>query len=145
MDTWLRRRALANQLSGASRTYVVTDSDGNVIAYYALAAGAVMAASATGRFRRNMPDPVPVIILARLAVDRAYQGRGYSRALIQDALRRVMAAADIVGIRVVVVHALNDDLRAYYTHLGFTPSPMDDTLFMVTTSDVRAAAGSALT
>jgi len=139
MDIWLRRRAMANQISGASRTYVVADESGAVIAFYTLATGAVTAVAATGRFRRNMPDPIPVVVLARLAVDQAWQGRGVSRALVADALRRVVAAADLVGIRGVVVHALTVDLGAYYMKLGFCPSPLDPTLLMVTLDEVRAA------
>lgn len=137
LDDWLKRRALANQVSGASRTYVVCDEE-RVVAYYSLATGAVTAVSATGRFRRNMPDPIPVIVLARLAVDIAYQGRGLSRALVGDALRRSLEAADIVGIRGVVVHLLRGNLRQFYLHLGFSPSPIDDMLFMVALADVRA-------
>jgi len=138
MDAWLKRRALANQTSGASRTYVVCDEAGRVIAYYSLATGAVAAVEATGRFRRNMPDPIPVIVLARLAVDKAYQGHGLSRALVGDALRRVENAATIVGIRGVVVHLLSKDLQQFYTHLGFSSSPLDEMLLMVTLTDVRA-------
>jgi len=139
MDTWLKRRALANQLSGASRTYVVLDHDNHVAAYDSLATGAVVAASTTGRNRCNMPDPVPVAVLARLAADTRHQGRGLGPSLVGDALRRVLAAAEILGIRGVVVHALSPDLRAFYTGLGFSPSPLDDLLLMVTLPDVRAA------
>jgi predicted N-acetyltransferase YhbS len=106
LDDWLKRRARANQASGASRTYVVCD-EGRVIAYYALASGAIAAAGTPGRFRRNMPDPIPVAILARLAVDRAFQGRGLGRALFRDAARRVTGAADAMGIRGIVVHAIS--------------------------------------
>jgi len=137
LDDWLKRRALANQVSGASRTYVVCD-DERVVAYYSLATGAVAAMSATGRFRRNMPDPVPVVILARLAVDKVYQGHGLSRALVGDALRRVVQASEIVGIRGVVVLLLRPELGGFYLHLGFSPSPIDDMVYMVTLADVQA-------
>lgn len=80
LDDWLRRRAMQNQTSGASRTFVACES-GQVIAYYALAASAVAPSEAPGRFRRNMPDPIPVVVLARLAIDRSHQGHGLGRAL----------------------------------------------------------------
>lgn len=83
LDDWLRRRALANRASGASRTFVV-GSDNAVIGYYALASSAVTTTEATGRFRRNMPDPIPVVVLGRLAVDQAWQGKGIGRALFRD-------------------------------------------------------------
>ena len=89
LNDWLRKHALRNQSSGASRTFVVRDGE-RVIAYYALASSAVALDTATGRLRRNMPDPVPVVVLGRLAVDVAYQGHGLGRALLQDAGRRVL-------------------------------------------------------
>src|SRR5581483_10896545 len=138
LDDWLRRRALANQTTGASRTFVVCD-DGVVVAYYALASAAVSVASATGRFRRNMPDPIPVVVLGRLAVASAHHGRGIGRALFQDAARRVVAAADTIGIRGLLVHALSDDAAAFYRQLGFDPSPLDPITLMVTLADLRAA------
>jgi GNAT superfamily N-acetyltransferase len=98
LDNWLKRRARANQVSGASRTYVVCENN-RVAGYYALASGVVTVDSAPGRFRRNMPDPIPVAILARLAVDHDWQGRGIGRALFRDAARRVSQAADVIGIR----------------------------------------------
>ena len=85
LDDWLKRRARSNQTGGASRTYVVCDAD-RVVAYYALAAGAVEIAAATSRVRRNMPDPVPVVVLGRLAIEQGYQGKGLGRALVKDAL-----------------------------------------------------------
>ncbi len=92
LDDWLRRRAWANQASGASRTYVVCEGD-LAIGYYALASGAITVESAPGRYRRNMPDPIPVAVLARLAVDRNWQGKGMGRALFRDAAHRVAHAA----------------------------------------------------
>lgn len=98
LDEWLKRRALANQTSGASRTFVACDAD-KIAGYYALASGAVGIVAAPGRFRRNMPDPIPVVLLARLAVDVTYRGRGIGRALVRDAASRVIGAADAIGIR----------------------------------------------
>jgi predicted N-acetyltransferase YhbS len=138
LDEWLRRRALANQAGGASRTYVVCEEK-RVVGYYALASGAVMAESATGRFRRNMPNPIPVVVLARLAVDHGWQGRGLGRALFRDAARRVANAADAIGIRGIVVHAISAEAKKFYLTLGFDPSPREPMMLMVTLPDVRAA------
>src|SRR5215831_5344268 len=112
LDDWLRRRARANQASGASRTYVACEGK-VVVGYYALASGAIAQGAAPGRFRRNMPDPIPVVVLARLAVDRRYQGRGLGRALFRDAARRAVNAANTIGIRGVVVHAISEEARKF--------------------------------
>jgi predicted N-acetyltransferase YhbS len=136
LDEWLKRRALANQASGAARTFVVCEAD-KVVGYYALASGAVNVAAAPGRFRRNMPDPIPVVVLARLAVDRSYQGRSLGRALVRDAARRVLNAAEAIGIRGILVHAISDGAKAFYLAVGFEPSPIEPMTFMVTLTDIR--------
>lgn len=138
LDRWLERRAMANQASGASRTYVLCDAD-RVVGYYALAASAVTTAAATGRFRRNMPDPIPVVVLGRLAVAASHHGRGLGRALFQDAARRVIHAADTIGIRGMLVHALSDEARAFYLGLGLDTSPLDPMTLMVTVAELRGA------
>jgi GNAT superfamily N-acetyltransferase len=140
LDDWLRRRALQNQVSGASRTFVVTE-DTLVVAYYALASSAVAPVLASGRFRRNMPDPIPVVVLGRLAVARSHQGRGLGRALFQDAARRVIHAAETIGIRGMLVHAISEDARAFYLRLGLDPSPLEPMTLMTTVADLRAATG----
>jgi GNAT superfamily N-acetyltransferase len=137
LDDWLNRRARANQVSGATRTYVLCGKE-RVVGYYALASGAVTVESASGRFRRNIPNPVPVVVLARLAVDRDWQGRGIGRALFRDAARRVAHAADAIGIRGIVVHAISEQAKSFYLALGFDPSPREPMMLMVTLSDVRA-------
>jgi GNAT superfamily N-acetyltransferase len=124
LDDWLKRRALANQLSGASRTFVVFDSHAQVRGYYALAAGAVSHQIATGSVRRNMPDPIPVMVLARLAVDRQAQGRQLGGALLQDAVNRTIAVSRDAGVRALLVHALHDSARRFYEHYGFEASPV---------------------
>lgn len=136
LDDWLKRRARANQVSGASRTFVVCE-DRRVIGYYALASGAIAVASSVGRFRRNMPDPIPVAVLGRLAVDRAQQGRGLGRALFRDCALRVAHAADTIGIRGIVVHAISEQAKAFYQALGFDPSPAEPMTLMVTLGDIR--------
>ncbi|WP_295587256.1 GNAT family N-acetyltransferase [uncultured Lamprocystis sp.] len=138
LDTWLRPRALRNQTRGASRTFVVCAA-GRVVAYDALASRAVAGAVATGRLRRNMPDPIPVVVLARLAVERSHQGSGLGRALMQDAGRRVVNAADAIGIRGLIVHALDASAKAFYKRLGFDPSPLEPMTLMITLADLRAS------
>lgn len=138
LDDWLKRRARANQASGASRTYVVCEED-RVAGYYALASGAVAVESVPGRFRRNMPDPIPVVVLGRLAVDRRYQGQGIGRGLFRDAARRVAHAADAIGIRGIVVHAISDGAKKFYVALGFDPCPHEPMMLVVTLPDLRAS------
>lgn len=138
LDDWLRRRARANQVSGASRTFVLCDGE-TVIGYYALASGAVSVAEATGRLRRNMPDPIPVAILARLAVRSDRQGRGLGRALFRDAVFRVLNAAGAIGIRGLLVHAVSDEARAFYVGLGLVESPVDPLTLMASLRDLRDA------
>jgi GNAT superfamily N-acetyltransferase len=138
LDDWLRRRARANQASGASRTYVVCENR-RVVAYYALASGGVDINAATARVRRNMPDLVPIAVLGRLAIERTHQGRGLGRALVRDASRRVLQAADIIGIRGIIVHAISAEAEAFYLALGFEISPIQPMTLMATLSDLRAA------
>lgn len=138
LDDWLRRRALQNQAGGASRTFVVC-SAGQVVAYYALAASAVAADASPGRFRRNMPDPIPVVVLARLAVAQDHQGLGLGRCLFQDAAKRVIHAADTIGIRGLLVHAVSEEAKAFYLSLGLTASPLDPMTLMATVADLKAA------
>lgn len=122
LDEWLVRRAWNNQISGASRTYVVSAA-GAVVGYYCLASGALALREAPGRIRRNMPDPIPVAILGRLAVDRSWQGRGLGVALLRDAVGRTQAASSILGIRGLLVHALSHTAAAFYARYGFVASP----------------------
>jgi predicted N-acetyltransferase YhbS len=138
LDDWLRRRARANQAAGASRTYVACEG-ARVGGYYALSSGAVTAASVTGRFRRNMPDPIPVALLGRLAVDHAWQKQGVGRALFRDAALRVANAADSIGIRGIVVHAISEEARKFYIALGFNECPGQPMMLAVTLNDLRDA------
>lgn len=138
LDRWLSTQALRNEESGASRTYVVRE-EGRIVAYYALATGSMEHLSSPGSIRRNMPDPIPVMILARLAVVRTHQGRGIGRALVQDALLRTLRAAEVAGIRAVTVHALDQQAVAFYKHLGFKPSPVDDFVLFARPVSVLAA------
>ncbi|NMC49249.1 MAG: GNAT family N-acetyltransferase [Desulfovibrio sp.] len=138
LDDWLKRRALTNQASGASRTYVISDAN-RVIGYYALAAGAVAATDAPGKVRRNMSDPIPVMVLGRLAVDREWQGRGLGRDLLRDAVLRTLRAAELVGIRALLVHALHERAGAFYEQAGFRISPLRPLTYFLTLADARTA------
>ena len=138
LDDWLRRRAQANQASGASRTFVLCDDD-RVVGYYALAASAVAPEAAPGRFRRNMPDPIPVAVLGRLAIDKSHQRQGLGRALFRDAALRVIAAADSIGIRGMLVHAISDEAKAFYVGLGLDVSPLEPMMLLATVADLKAA------
>ncbi|MCL2660470.1 MAG: GNAT family N-acetyltransferase [Acidobacteriaceae bacterium] len=136
LDEWLKKRARANQAEGASRTFVVCEGS-KVLGYYALASGSVGLDGLPGRFRRNMPNPVPVVMLGRLAVDLSLAGRGVGRGLFKDAALRVSNAADTIGIRGIAVHPLSDGARAFYRRLGFTECPGHPALMVVTLKDVR--------
>ena len=136
LDDWLKRRARANEAAGASRTYVVCEGR-RVVGYYSLAAGSVLHQIATGAVRRNMPDPVPVALLGRLAIDRRWQGRGLGQALLRDAILRVVGAAETIGVRALLVHAISDEARAFYERCGFRPSPVEPMTLMVTIDEAR--------
>jgi GNAT superfamily N-acetyltransferase len=131
LDEWLRKRALGNQTSGASRTFVVADASGRVMGYYALAAGAVARETATSAVRRNMPDPVPVLVLGRLAVDRQAQGMKLGASLLQDAVKRAIGVSADAGIRALLVHALSEPAKQFYVHYGFQASTLHPMTLMM--------------
>jgi GNAT superfamily N-acetyltransferase len=134
LDEWLRRHALQNEASGASRTYLACAS-GRVVGYYTLAVGAVAQTYASGRVRRKMSDPMPVMRLGRLAVDKAFQGRGIGTGLLRDAVLRTVQAAEIAGIRAILVHAISVAARRFYEEHGFVASPVDPLTVMITVSE----------
>jgi GNAT superfamily N-acetyltransferase len=134
LNDWLRKRALKNE-GRASRTYVVTATGGEegraVVAYYTLAAGAVRLEDLPRPLGRNMPNPVPVMVLGRLVVDRRHQGAGLGSGMLREAMQRVLGASRQVGARAVVVHALDDEAVTFYTQFGFRASPAGGrTLFL---------------
>jgi GNAT superfamily N-acetyltransferase len=137
LDEWLRRRARANQVSGASRSFVIC-ADEFVVGYYVLASGAVSAAAAPSRFRCNMPEPIPVAVLGRLAVDQTCHGQGIGRALFRDSALRVIQASEAIGIRGMLVHAISDQAKAFTLALGLSESPLEPMTLMVTLADIRA-------
>ena len=124
LDDWLRRRAMANQVSGAARTHVVVGG-GRVIGYYALATAAVAKSNVGSRTHRIMPDSIPAVILARMAVDDTYRGSGLGSALLQSAVETTLAATRTIGIACLIVHARDEDARNFYLHFDFEPSPTD--------------------
>jgi len=140
LDEWLRRRAPQNEASGASRTYVVCAGK-RVVGYYTLAVGAVTHAQAPGRVRRNMPDPVPVMVLGRLAVDRAFQGRHIGAGLLLDAVLRTVQAAQIAGIRGILVHTISAQAKRFYEAFGFVASPVDPLTVMITVAEAVKTLG----
>jgi GNAT superfamily N-acetyltransferase len=131
LDDWLRRRAWSNHESGASRVYVSTDEAGRVYGYYAIAAGAVAHAEATGAVRRNMPDPVPVVVLGRLARDISAHGMSLGAALLRDAVNRTASCAHEIGIRAMLVHAIDAQAASFYEYYGFKPSPIHPLTLML--------------
>jgi len=138
LDDWLRRRALQNEEPGASRTYVLCEGE-RVVGYYALAVGAVAHMEAPGRVRRNMPDPVPVMLIGRLAVDQSCQGQAIGPALLRDAVLRTLQAAEIAGIRAILVHAISESAKRFYEKWGFISSPLDPMTLMITITEARKA------
>lgn len=137
LDEWLRRRAMANQIAGASRCFV-TCRDARVVGYYALATTSVQRMNTTTRVGRNMPDPVPVILLARLAVHAKEQGHGLGGHLLRDAIIRTVEVAEIVGVRALLVHALHEQARQFYLRYDFEPSPTDPLHLFLSIKDARA-------
>jgi len=131
LSAWLRKRALANAASGVSRTYVVCTVDLQVVGYYALSAGSIAAASVTGRLRRNMPDPLPVIVLGRLAVHTDWAVRGIGSGLLKDAVLRAIQASALIGVRALLCHAIDDEAMGFYLKHGFESSPLDPVTLML--------------
>jgi len=130
LDDWLKKRALKNEGRGASRTFVVSEG-GNVIGYYALATGAVAQIDAPSKIRRNMPEPIPVIVLARLAVDSRRQNQKLGEDLLQDAIKRILNASIDIGVKAILVHAITDRAKAFYLNRGFIESQTNElTLFL---------------
>lgn len=130
LEHWLVQRARKNQLEGASRTFVVCDG-GDVIGYYCLSAGSVARENAPGKLRRNMPDPIPVVVMGRLAVHVDWAGRGIGRGMLKDAVLRTAGVAKEIGVRALLCHAISPQAKAFYLRYGFAESPMHPmTLFL---------------
>jgi GNAT superfamily N-acetyltransferase len=135
LNHWLARRALANQQSGASRTWVIGD-ERSVVGYYASATASIVRAAATRRARRNQPDDVPAILLARLAVDTAFAGQGLGAELLRHFVLKALEVSELVGARILLVHAQDPRARAFYLHHDFEPSPIDELTLMRVIADI---------
>jgi GNAT superfamily N-acetyltransferase len=141
LNVWLIRHARPAAAVGSARTYVVLDSDqGRVVGYHALTAGGVEREAATARAIKGMPQyPIPVVLLARLAVDVSVTGRGLGAWLLRDAMLRTLAASETIGVRAMLVHAADEEARAFYLRHGLEPSPTDPLHLMILIKDIRKA------
>ena len=139
LDEWLKRRALSNE-GRASRTYVVATGV-RVVGYYSLAAGAVERVAVPRKIRHDLPESVPVMVLGRLATDVSFQGRGVGKGMLKDALVRSIAVSEVIGIRAVLVHALDDDAVTAYAPFGFVPSPIGERTLVLPIETVIRALG----
>jgi GNAT superfamily N-acetyltransferase len=137
LDDWLKRRAFKNHASGASRCFVICDGD-EVVGYYSLSAGGISHVDAPKPMRRNMPDPIPILLLGRLAIDRRYHNQGLGSALLRDAMLRAVAVAGNAGIVAILLHAITDQAKQFYLSRGFVPSPLQPMTLMMTLETVRS-------
>lgn len=140
LTEWLKRLALMNQASGDTRTYVV-HREFAVVGYYSLAPGSIARKEATVRASKSAPDPVPIVLLARLAVDQREQRQGLGPALLKDALQRAYAGAEIIGGRAILVHAIDPEAAMFYRKYGFESCPGFELHLMLLMKDVRASLG----
>lgn len=143
LDDWLKRRAAKNQTSGASRTYVVCDGPdlNRVVGYYCLAAGAVGHGEAPSALKRNQPDPIPVLVLGRLAIHKDHHQKGIGTALLNDAIRRAVQAGEIAGVAALLVHAISEPARRFYLSRGFLESPIQPMTLCLRMATVRQVLG----
>lgn len=138
LNEWLKKRAIkAGRLGGSARTYVVCGENQRVLGYYAVSTGSVNRVDTPGKVSRNMPDPIPVVLLGRLVVDRSVTGQGIGTGLLKDALLRVLQAAEQIGVRAVLVHAIDEVARGFYLRHGFYDSPTNEMSLMLTVDEIR--------
>lgn len=138
LNNWLKKRAFKNDVGDASRTYVVCCNN-LVVAFYSLHLGAIQHSEAVRKIKRNMPDPIPAIVLGRLAVDVNHQGQGLAKALMKDMFLRAIQVSDLAGTKAILVKALNDKVTAFYQSFGFVQSKSDSLLLMKAIAEVRAS------
>jgi predicted N-acetyltransferase YhbS len=137
---WLTTKARHNQTESSSRTWVVTDGD-RVIAFYASSTAVILRSAATKRAARNQPEPLPALLLGRLAVDVAYQRHGLGAALLKHFIVKSLEVAQLTGVRVLLVHAKDDEAVAFYARFGFEPSPIDELTLMLLVKDIVSPMG----
>ena len=141
LNRFLIRFALSNHHAGSSRTYVALSGD-SVVGYYSLTVGEIAYADAPERLAKGLPrHPVPLMLLARLAVATPWQGRGLGSGLLKDAIRRTLQASEIAGIRALAVHAKDESARSFYEHYGFLPSPTDPLHLFLLIKDLKRIIG----
>lgn len=138
LDAWLLKRASTSQVSGAARTYVV-EAEGRVVGYFSLATASVARTHLTGRAKRNIPDPVPAVLLTRFATDVKYQGKGLGKAMLRSAIEKVKRAAEVVGVACLLVHAKDEDAKNFYLRYGLEPSPTDPLHLILLLKDVPSS------
>jgi GNAT superfamily N-acetyltransferase len=136
LDRWLKQRAIKNETAGASRAFVVHENK-RVAGYYALATGSVAAHEAPGKIKRNMLNPIPVMVLGRLAVDQAWQKHGIGKGLLKDAVLRTIKVSQDAGIRALLIHAISESAKHFYKRYGFIESPIDPMTLMLTMRDLE--------
>jgi predicted N-acetyltransferase YhbS len=136
LDDWLRKRALAGE-GRTARTYVVC-AGRRVVGFYVLANGGVQRSVAPSKLRRNAPNPVPVMVLGRLAVDKEWEGQGIGKAMLRDAILRTLGAAEVAGIGAILVHAISNRAKAFYLVFGFMPSDLESMTLMITLAEAAA-------
>ncbi|KPV99450.1 MULTISPECIES: GNAT family N-acetyltransferase [Pseudoalteromonas] len=139
LDDWLIKKALKNHKRNNTKVYVVCDDNNKVIGYYAIAMGSVQRESALSSLKRNSPNPIPMVVLARLAVDEGYKGRGIGVGLLKDCVLRSVHAMNVVGGAGILVHALDDEAKAFYKRFGFNESPIDAMTLMARVIDIEAS------
>lgn len=137
LDDWLKKRALKNQKNGASRTFVICDTEQQVVGYYALATGSVERIIAPKSFSRNMPEPIPVIVLARLAIDKKFQNHGLGAGLLKDTMFRTLSIAKNVGVRGLLVHAISDQAKQFYLNYGFQGTLNESMTLLLSIKNIR--------
>jgi GNAT superfamily N-acetyltransferase len=135
LDEWLKKRALKNQASGVSRCFVLCN-DNKVIGYYSLSAGAIRHESTPKTMRRNMANPLPILLLGRLAIDRNYHNKGLGSALLRDAMIRAVSVAGDAGVFAILVHALSEQAKRFYMSRGFIESPLQAMTLIMTLKTV---------
>ena len=137
LNEWLKKRALKNHTAGASRCFVLC-ADADVIGYYSLSAGAISHVAVSKAMRRNMPNPLPVLLLGRLAVDKRYQNQGIGQALLRDAMMRAVNVSGDAGVFALLVHALSEQTKLFYLSRGFVESPLQPMTLFMTIETVRS-------
>ncbi|MHC5936434.1 GNAT family N-acetyltransferase [Nostoc sp.] len=137
LNNWLKEKALKNE-GDTARTFVVT-VENQVIGYYCLATGSVTHLVAVSKAKRNAPDPIPCMLIGRLAVDTKWEGQGIGSGLLKDAIIRILSVSQIAGVRCILVHAKDEEAKRFYLKRGFQPSPIKPLTLMMTLKDIRAS------